>query len=482
MAKHLTGDTKFAAKVKILLAKVYGRSQLKDSVLERAIAFYELEQVSTRKNEKIQQEITRLSAIDNTKTRSKVSDLVHQQRESLAQLQTESEERCQHLQQICRDVIELSEGETIADTNRKSAEFLGTIQLLSPTEGSKVAPANERSKPLYKGILALRLLDQICLKNISSGAYLAQKLAEISDYNYSELRHENVEAYNQLVDQVKVPVLMAAILQDIGNNHPDAQTILCGIDGKKNPFRILSIDERKALLQINFRETINYLSNGIGVLTYTGNSKVERDVFNAKEDNKLRFTKQLIKSSVQPKEGVGNLLKVPQIYTSIVLSTKENYNYKLLPKVYQALYQTSERGGCSRNAVDIMCSITGHFPQGYGVTYIPNEDEQDVRYEYAIVTQLFPDNVNEPVCRVATRNLTFIGHGVDLVVKRSSNLYFVETAKAFSSINKERLNEILKVLSSNYLERKELDLLPRCWQPGDFFSLKANQKLWNRPR
>ena len=40
MSKHLTGDTKFTAQVKILIDKIYGRSPLKDSVLERARAFF----------------------------------------------------------------------------------------------------------------------------------------------------------------------------------------------------------------------------------------------------------------------------------------------------------------------------------------------------------------------------------------------------------------------------------------------------------
>ena len=61
-----------------------------------------------------------------------------------------------------------------------------------------------------------------------------------------------------------------------------------------------------------------------------------------------------------------------------------------------------------------------------------------------------------------------------------ANLYFAETAKSFSTISKERLNEILELLVSNYNERKQLDLLPRCWQPGEFFELKINQKLWNK--
>jgi hypothetical protein len=480
MSKYLTGDTNFTAKVKILLSKIYGRSPLKDSVLERAISYFELEALSQRKLDKLNNEISRLVSVGSDKSKNKLTNLKREQRDYLQVLRQESNERAQHLQLVCRDIIELCEGETRADTNKKSAELLGTIQLLSPTEGSKVASVNERSKPLYRGVLTLRLLDQICLKTLSSGAYLTQELTKISEYDYQDLRNENEAAYLEFVDHVKIPMLMAAILQDIGNYHPDAQKIMQGSDGTKSVFRALNVEERKALLQINYRETMKYLVNGIGVVMYLGNSKEERDTFNKVETNKLRFVKQLLKGSIQPKLGVGNILKIPQIYTAIVLSTKDNYNYKLLPKVYQALYQNAERGNCCRSVVDSLYKITGDFPQGFGVIYIPKDTDQSVRYEYAIVTQLYPEKPNEPTCRIATRQLAFIGHGHDLVVKKTNNLYFVDTAKEFSSINKERLNEILELLSSNYLERKELDLLPRCWQPEEFFTQKINQKLWNR--
>ena len=53
-------------------------------------------------------------------------------------------------------------------------------------------------------------------------------------------------------------------------------------------------------------------------------------------------------------------------------------------------------------------------------------------------------------------------------------------AKKVANLSKERLNEILERLSSNYQERQKLDLLPRCWHTNDFFSVKENQKLWNK--
>ena len=75
MSKHLTGDTNFTAKVKIILSKIYGRSLLKDSVLDRAITYYELEQFSQRKLDKINQEIARLAKTDSERNKNKLANL-----------------------------------------------------------------------------------------------------------------------------------------------------------------------------------------------------------------------------------------------------------------------------------------------------------------------------------------------------------------------------------------------------------------------
>ncbi len=93
-------------------------------------------------------------------------------------------------------------------------------------------------------------------------------------------------------------------------------------------------------------------------------------------------------------KGVGNLLKVPQIYVSIILSTKDSYNYKVLPKVFQVLNKNAELGACSQKVVDVLYQITGMFPQGYGVIYMPEDEVGQLAdcYEYAIVNRLYPHN------------------------------------------------------------------------------------------
>jgi hypothetical protein len=453
MAKAHQHQTHYTRQAHILIEKIYGRSALNDSMLERAIKYFEHNEFITTDDS--------LSA------------------DSQALHKLEQTERHSHLQCICDDIIELVEGTSFAESNKKSAQLLGTIQLISPTEGNKIAVSNKKCKGLYKAILSLRLLDRLLLDNKINDPYIKKVLAEFDGKLFSEL---DVNEQARFTELVKVPLLMAALLQDIGYTHPGAKTILFGESGTEAPNRTLDISQRKQLLQINHKQTLAYISNAIGMLRYTGNSREGRDKFVVDEQLKHQFIKKLIKSSFKAEQGLGNLLKVPQIYVSIVFSTKENYNYKLLPKVFQVLNKNAELGMCSQKIVDALYQITGIFPQGYGIVYMPEDElgQQGDCYEYAIVNRLYPTNPEEPLCRIATRKLTFIGYGHNITVKKNNNLYFPHMAKKIATLSKERLNEILQLLSSNYQERQQLDLLPRCWHANEFFSVKNHQKLWNK--
>jgi hypothetical protein len=483
MENKTQSDTNFTTQVKSLSSRIYGQSQLKDSVLDRAKEYYQKQPFEQHKLDELKHNIQKVTAqISTEKSKQYIVRLEREQRNYHDELRFARNARHQYLYSICKEIIGLCEGDSFEESNRKSAQLLGTIQLVSPTEGNKIAAVNEQHKPLYKSVLCLRLLDRLCIDKNIVEPYINSALGETTAENYITFAEDNPEAHQVFVETVKIPLVMAVLLQDIGNNHPESVNILCGADYKQDPYRTLPIEERKALLHINYRETVRYLVDGIGASMYIGNSKADRDKYNIVEHKKLLFIKHLLKSSVNPKDGIGNLLKVPQIYSSIILSTKNSYNYKLLPKVFQVLDQNAERGACSQVVVDSLSKILGHFPQGYGVTYIPSEQDIYDRYEYGIVSQLYPKSPENPICRTATRNLTFISHGQDIEVKKVNNLYFSETAKSFSMISKERLNEILELLVSNYHERKQLDLLPRCWQPGEFFELKINQKLWNKAK
>lgn len=456
MAKDSPHQTYYTRQIQYLLAKVYGKSAAKDSLLDRAIGYFEYEEFRPS-DEKISTNESQLEQMQRT-------------------------ERHSSLLSISLAVIELAEGESYTENNRKSAQFLGTILLISPTEGQRVATSNEQSKSIYKAVLCLRLLDRLIIEGQMTEPYINKFLIDITPKQYIDFASYDSDSHQRFTEQVKIPLVMAALLQDIGHYHPKAQTILCGDHGKLDPFRTLEAKERKELLKINYRETLKYLAEGIGMPTFVGNTKVERDKFQVDEKDKLSFIKLLLKTSVNPKNTIGNVLKVPQIYTSIILSTKVNYNYKLLPQVFQVLNKNAELGACAQSVVDALYTITGMFPQGFGIVYMPlgGIGDQCDCYEYAIVNNLYPAKAEQPNCRIATRQLTFIGYGQNLLIPNNSNLYFTQTAKKLAILSKDRLNEILELLSSNFQERKELDLLPRCWYANEFFSLKANQNLWNK--
>mgnify|MGYP000178284369 CR=1 FL=1 len=453
MARAPLNQTHYTRQVQSLLSKIYGRSILKDSILERAISYFE-------QNEFIS-------------TDEAISP------ESLALNKLQQIDRHSHLQAICYEILELTEGSGFEETNRKSAQLLGTIQLVSPTEGCKVAENNEQCQALYKAILSLRLLDRLLLNNEVNDPFISKALDEFEDKPFADFDSTERLRFNELV---KIPIIMSALLQDIGHYHAQGQAIIFGEGGNQDPHRTLEIEERKKLLQINYKQTIAYVSDGFGIPNYVGNSKAERDQFIIDEQLKHQFIIKLIKSSFQAKQGIGNILKIPQLYVSIVLSVKSSYKYKVLPKVFQVLNKNAELGVCSQKAVDALYQITGMFPQGYGVIHMPEDEmgQQGDCYEYAIVNRLYPEIPEHPLCRIATRKLAFISHGHNVEVKKVNNLYFPEMAKKVASLSKERLNEILELLSSNFEERKELDLLPRCWHANEFFSVKANQKLWNK--
>ena len=453
MAKAPQHQTHNTRQVQTLLGKAYGRSILNDSLLERAISYFEHHEF--------------------------VASDASVSPESIALHKLEQTERHSHLLGLCHEIIDLAEGESYEETNLKSAKLLGTIQLISPTEGKKTAANNEQCKAIYKSVLCLRLLDKLLLNNAISDSFILSVLNEFEGKPYADF---GPAEQIRFTEQVKIPLVMAALLQDIGHNHAHAQAILVGENGDQDPHRTLDVADRKKLLQINHKQTLSYITNGLGIPTYVGNSKAERDQFVIDEQLKHQFIKKLIKSSFKAQQGVGNLLKVPQIYVSIILSTKDNYNYKVLPKVYQVLNKNAELGTCSQKVVDTLYQITGMFPQGYGVIYMPEDELGQLGdcYEYAIVNRLNPTDPEEPLCRIATRKLAFISHGHNIEIKKQNNLYFPHMAKKIAKLSKERLNEILELLSSNYKERQELDLLPRCWHANEFFSVKENQKLWNK--
>ena len=194
MAIKMYSDTNFTVQVKSLLTRTYGRSQLKDSVLERAIEYYEKQPLIEHKLAELKVNIEKISAQTPTdKTKQQLIRLEREQRTFQEELRFERNERHQHLLKQCKEIISLCDGETFNESNRKSAQVLGTIQLVSPIEGKKVALLNEQHKPLYKSILCLRLLDRLCIDKDIVEPYIKLALSKITPETYKTFLIDNLE-------------------------------------------------------------------------------------------------------------------------------------------------------------------------------------------------------------------------------------------------------------------------------------------------
>ncbi|MEE2025705.1 hypothetical protein [Alkalimonas mucilaginosa] len=476
----------YSKAVQSIIRKICDQTDVQDSLYEQALRYFidadkQQEQQMAAEQEAFlfRQRLQQVSGADQ----AKIEQRLQQAEKSLTSLSQGMEEvrlaRLSQLKELCYGILEMVQGADFDETNLLTAKMLGTIQLLSPTEGKQIARSNQQSKHLYKAVLALRLLDRLLLDAQITNSYVLKR------YQNNQAREIEVtggRTYQPFRDDVQIPLLLAALVQDIGQQHPEAQLILRGADQTLDEFRVLDNAERVAMLQTNYKESLKFLTQALGKDKYIGNSKEERSWFERNEQEKLGFMVTLLKNSIKPEQGIGNLLKIPQIYTSVVLSTKQNYSYESLPKVGLVIDKAVEKGMCSKAAADALMQITGVFPQGYGITYIPKDsDRQDLdRYEYAIVTSLYPPHPNVPICRIVTRNLSYQISVMGCTVRVENNLFFPPARKKLEKIKPERLKEILMKLVSNFEERKDMDLIPKCWHPGEYFSYARNQNLWNK--
>ena len=471
----------FTQSVVDLVRQIQDSSPLKNSLFEQAKAYFDnadkeqanLEYLRGEVDLKLNANAKRKPKKDSPQAKALKQAELALKRE-ISRQEDERLNRLHNFNSVCEQIVLLCEGETWESTQTSSAKVLGTLQLLFTGEGQRVIQEGQVLKPAYKSVISLRLLDKLLNDNDIKHDYINSR------YQLDARYAEKANSLTSFQKEVAMPVVMACLLQDIGLLHSDAQTLLKGEKGDLDEYRVLDKEDRLELLKQNHINTMAYLTQGLGADNYRGNSREERTEFNASETARIKFIVALLKGALQPKLGIGNLIRVPQIYASFIFSTKKSYDFFSLPKAGLLINKTAERGGVSVVAANALLSIIGHFPQGFGITYIPkNNKNQDLdRYEYAIVIGLNPVDPFVPTCRRVTRNLTFIANGPSLRIETANNLYFQTAKRKLEHMSPERLAEILSKLSSNFEERMELELIPSYWNPYAYFSYEKLQNLW----
>lgn len=477
------GLSSFTKAVVDITSLIHTDSPQRDSLVEQAVVFFENNDADNEKvllhSNAVKTAKANLQGAAKNKVKELTALLDQAEKKLKATYKSIKDHRVARFDRawdVCEKIIRLSEGENWDETALNSAKVLGSILLLSPGDGNKLAKTHQRYKPLYKAVLCVRLLDKLILSGHITNKY-------ITDHYDADTRFcGEKDDLSEFQREVVMPLMFAAIFQDVGMFHPQAQKMLRGENNTLDEFRLLEGEERKTLLKLNHTKTLEYITLGLGSRMYRGNSKEEKQAVDEKNKQTLIFTRTLINDAISPKQGLGNLIKAPQIYASVVLSTKSGYDIRDLPKAALLLEQVAKKGAVSEAAANSLVSIVGYFPQGFGVAYIPKDDQnQDLdRYEYAIVNGLNPEHPKEPRCRLVTRNLEFVVFGNNAQISVDSNLYFPKTQKKLQRVSEKRLKEILSKLYHDFEQRGQSDLIPKCWEPYDYFTFRNNQNLWNK--
>lgn len=220
--------------------------------------------------------------------------------------------RLTRIDEVSTKLIKLCEGDSWQETQQLSAKFLGTLMLLTQGPEGKFARIHQRFKPLYKAVLVLRLTDKLLDHDTIAHKYLSKYRDAISRMRGNRYWREKWRI------ELGRPLITASLLQDVGLQSPAALTILRGADNKLDEFRLLEEFQRKDLLKLNYHFTMKYLTEGLGIPAYVGNVKEERDRFVQTHNEANDFVSQLVKDAFVSKTGLGELIKIPQIYASVI--------------------------------------------------------------------------------------------------------------------------------------------------------------------
>ena len=355
-------------------------------------------------------------------------------------LRTESNNRYEHVDHLTDHLLDLLNGERIFN------QFMGTIVLSAPTPEEKVRQLrNEKNKPIYVTALTIALFEQIRTTQTFSSKFLEDELQKVfgKDRQYSlmvektnlddivqeevteaedsknVLKPMSAEMKMAYRENVLKPLAKAALLQSIGSYSPEAQQLL-----GEDRYRKLDAKDREKLLSIIDNKTHIYLKVAIGIPTIRFRSREHREQFLSREKKQLGFILKALSALKKTGDDLGDLIRIPMTYASFLLSTKNESEYTHIYNAYKILEQGKASQAYKGEYIDAFLKMVGRFPLGSGI-YVIQESSGEI--ERAIVSSMYPDNPDEPICKIITRRQIQFLSQAEAIISKSSNLFFKAT-------------------------------------------------------
>lgn len=346
-------------------------------------------------------------------------------------INSERAQRYQELDHLIDNMLDL------LDSPKIFSQFLGTIALSTPLPDEKVrCVRNEKFKPIYIAALTVALFDQARCQNSFENEYIKSNIEDI----FTD-KTINLNMYHpDLSDDCKIkyreeilkPIAKASLMQYIGSYSQEAEDIFKG-----DRYRSLQIDERNQLIEVMANKSKDYIKFGIGIPQKRFDKKDERAEYLAYESLKNKFMLDVISSLEVNNNELGDLIRIPMVYASFIVSTKPEYEYEVIYDAFDIIKDGGSRGSYNQKYVDLFLKMVGRFPLGSGIFMIAKENNV---IERAIVSSLYPQNVDEPICKQITKNQIQSLNQTEVIVSKHANIFF-ESSRHFSEYDDEHFQQ-----------------------------------------
>ena len=416
---------------------------------------------------KIQQICKQMDEVKNPQTREQLSAQIKHLDESklkLAQeIDAEQAERRTLYDSICDKVVALCVGHDKHTTEQKMKAVLGFLLMLTPNNNLTIPSENLKRKPLYRAVIALLLLKELAENHPSELEKLLAFNNTPKDF-YSD----------QFKTDIVKPTVMAAIMLDTGLWHQDALNIFTDDNNVIDEFKPLSVEDRKRLLKVNYKQTQRFIFQG--VLGAQAGS----------DHAKNGLVKAYMSGIIDQTSHVGSLMKVAQLYSGFLLPTKRNYQYTVFPMTLFILKKRVEPDGFMANCLDILLNKIGMYPLGYGVCFVkvneePTSQSAEVREQQADVEA--EQHVAEITEQTSSPSSSTLKRGVVCDFASGNS-----TSATVMLVEDGRFNDEVEVVTSEYnlflpsaretfFPNVESILLQAHRIAQDEFN-KENQKIW----
>lgn len=348
----------------------------------------------------------------------------------------------------------------LLDNDKIFSQFLGTLALSAPMPEEKVrCQLNEKRKPIYITTLMILLFDDVRRSVALNNTYIKAKLIDIFADNTQLLKTKLSALPNDIKmkyrEELLKPLAKAALLQSIGSYSPELDKIYRG-----DRYRKLSTNDRTNLIKIINEKSLEYLTQGIGVPHQVFNSHEEKQAYTRYETLKLKFMRAIILSKEAKNNALYDLLKIPIVYSSFILSTKEKSVFEDIYEAYHIIEHGAYKDEYRRDFADLFLKIVGKFPIGSGIYFVSSRTKQ---IEKAIVSSLYPKNSFEPICKQITKGQIQSLTQAEIVVSRNDNIYY-DDVRYRCTID----NEIFKNRFNNVF----------VWNPNEYWEVQIPARIF----